>query len=294
MLRIDMDTLPQVHVMGQVRQPIGWKSVDRRAQQNMLILVREGDMKFEIGERRYSLVGGDFLFLVAGEKYKAHSDTSCQYVFIHFTQNAQRVSNEDALAELERTRRKFEQMRGTIPYSMPAGARRCIFVPIQGNYAHARDKISLMMTECDVCRYELNPGSKLRIELITAQMLGLLAAQASSSHSSAYPTALSRILLYIHEHYMSPVTLADLSEEFQLSRQYIMRLFQKYLGTTVTHYIQQLKLTHAQELLRYSTFRVNEVAEMLGFDNAYYFCRLFKRQFQMTPTEFIRKALDTD
>ena len=92
MLRIDMDRLPQVHVMGQVRQPIGWKSVDRRAGQNMLILVREGDMRFEIADRRYSLAGGDYLFLVAGEKYKAYSDTSCQYVFIHFAQNVQKIS----------------------------------------------------------------------------------------------------------------------------------------------------------------------------------------------------------
>ena len=125
-------------------------------------------------------------------------------------------------------------------------------------------------------------------------MFSLLADRDDSVQSAAYPTALSRILLYIHEHYMAPLTLADLSEEFQLSRQYIMRLFQKYLSTTVTHYIQRVKLIRAQELLRYSNFRVNEVAQMLGFDNAYYFCRLFKRQFQMTPTEFIRKALDTD
>ena len=294
MLRIDMDRLPQVHVMGQVRQPIGWKSVDRRAGQNMLILVREGDMRFEIADRRYSLAGGDYLFLVAGEKYKAYSDTSCQYVFIHFAQNVQKISAENAQAEAERMQKKFEQMQGAIPYSTPVSNQRCIFVPVHGSYAHAKDKISLMLTECDLCRYELNPGSKLKIELITAQMLSLLATQDASVQSTAYPAALSRILLYIHEHYMEPVTLASLSEEFQLSRQYIMRLFQKYLATTVTHYIQQLKLAHAQELLRYSTFRVNEVAEMLGFDNAYYFCRLFKRQFQMTPTEFIRKALDTD
>ena len=50
-------------------------------------------------------------------------------------------------------------------------------------------------------------------------------------------------------------------------------------------------MTHALELLRYSTFRVGAVAEMLGYSNAYYFCRVFRQHFGMTPTEYIRDSL---
>ena len=100
------------------------------------------------------------------------------------------------------------------------------------------------------------------------------------------------MMAFIHEHYAEPLTLASLGETFQLSRQYIMRLFQKHLHTTVTHYITQLKMRHALELLRHSNFRINEVSDMLGYRNTYYFCRVFHQHFGMTPTEYIRHGLD--
>jgi len=103
---------------------------------------------------------------------------------------------------------------------------------------------------------------------------------------------LSRILLHIHEHYADTITLTTLSETFHLSRQYIMRLFQKHMHTTLTHYITQLKMSHALELLRHSNFRINEVADMLGFHSTYYFCRLFRQQFGLTPTEYIRHGMN--
>ena len=50
-------------------------------------------------------------------------------------------------------------------------------------------------------------------------------------------------------------------------------------------------MTHALELLRYSTFRVGAVDEMPGYSNTYYFCRVFRQHFGMTPTAYIRDSL---
>jgi two-component system response regulator YesN len=122
-------------------------------------------------------------------------------------------------------------------------------------------------------------------------MLSLLDQRRSRSGMNHYPPVLSRILFFIHEHYADDLTLATLSDAFQLSRQYIMRLFQKHMHTTVTHYLTQLKMNHALELLRHSSFRINEVADMLGYHNTYYFCRLFRQHFGMTPTEYIRHGM---
>ena len=59
----------------------------------------------------------------------------------------------------------------------------------------------------------------------------------------------------------------------------------------LNHYLTQLKMNHALELLRHSSFRINEVADMLGYHNTYYFCRLFRQHFGMTPTEYIRHGM---
>ena len=92
---------------------------------------------------------------------------------------------------------------------------------------------------------------------------------------------------------MQPLTLAGLSEEFGLSRQYVMRLFQRHLRTTVTQYLTRLRLEHSTELLQYSTLQVNEIAEAVGFSSAYYYCRLFHKEFGRTPTQYRKEALKT-
>lgn len=288
MLRIGMDELPQVRIMGQIRQPFGWKNQVDHLSSNILILVKGGRMIFETDGNIYALESGDYLFLPSGSKgYRVHSENGCQYAFIHF------------LAKIIQEKEHFPPENNdtaghrpqNIPYTLLPSRQRYIEAALHGALGNAQEKIWRMLIECDLYRYEMTQESKLRIDLCFAEILCLLDRGSTKLSRETYPAVLSKMLLYIHEHYMEPITLAHLSEEFHLTRQYVMRLFQQHLRTTVTHYIQQIKLVHAQELLRYSTFRVNEVAEILGFGSAYYFCRLFKRQFQMTPTEFIRQEL---
>lgn len=284
---MDLHTLPAVSMIGQVRQRMGWSN-DAAGLLHILILVRSGDMTFEAEGHSFTLSENSWILLRQSVRYHVHSQQGCQYAFIHFRlDQPPELLNEDLATPL------LHLEPNAYPYTLP-DARHTVYLPVTGTLSGDQEKIWAMLTECDLYRHGITPNRKLRIDLLFAEMLALLDHSRSQQAQTVYPPALSRILKHIHEHYTDAITLAGLSDVFGLSRQYIMRLFQKHLRVTVTQYITQLKMSHALELLRHSTFRVGEVAEMLGYSNTYYFCRLFRQQFGMSPTEYIRHGMNSD
>lgn len=263
--RANLLEVPRVSMLGQIRQRAGWENAVRRLGTHLLILVRGGDMRVEAGGEVFGLKEGDYLLLREGDGYCVSSEGSCEYVFVHFM-----------LCE------------PLVPW-----AEERVRIPMCGRLEGERERVWMLLTECDMYRYGLTASRKLLIELRVAEVLGLLESCSEHSEGAAYPPALARILFFIHQRYMQELTLSGLSEEFALSRQYVARLFQRHLHVTATQYVTRLRLEHSLELLRYSNLNVSEIAEVVGFASAYYFCRLFHRQFGVTPTQYRKNALST-
>lgn len=93
-------------------------------------------------------------------------------------------------------------------------------------------------------------------------------------------------IAYIEEHYESKITQQEISEMLGISTGYFSSLFSQKMGKTFSDYVNWVKIRHAQKLLEEHQYMIYEVAEMLGFENAYYFSRVFKKVTGMTPTEY--------
>ena len=59
---------------------------------------------------------------------------------------------------------------------------------------------------------------------------------------------------------------------------------------SVKEFILDIRLKRAAQLLKESDLTVAEISVMTGFANPKYFSICFKRHFEVTPTEFKRKA----
>ena len=90
------------------------------------------------------------------------------------------------------------------------------------------------------------------------------------------------------------ITLAELSRCFSVSEQYITRLFRRHLNTTPTTYIHRVKLENARWLLTHSTMNVTEISDYLGFSGSYYFIRLFKKYYGLTPMQYVGEMLERE
>ena len=82
---------------------------------------------------------------------------------------------------------------------------------------------------------------------------------------------------------------ADLGASLGLSEVHFRRLFSQLYGVTPNQYLTALRIRFAKAMLMRSATSVSDIAEMSGYHSVYYFCRAFKRETGVTPTEY-RKA----
>lgn len=71
-----------------------------------------------------------------------------------------------------------------------------------------------------------------------------------------------------------------------LSRRRFNDLFKQQYGITPNNYITQKKINAAKALLVDNGLSVKQVASLCGFEDLYYFCKVFKSQTGLTPTQF--------
>ncbi|NQX63957.1 helix-turn-helix transcriptional regulator [Paenibacillus qinlingensis] len=103
--------------------------------------------------------------------------------------------------------------------------------------------------------------------------------QNSESHSMMEQT-----IEYIRHHYMESITWESLADQHQMRAKYFSHIFQKYTGTGPIHYLIQYRMKVAHELLMTTSFSVRDIAGSVGYPDAYYFSRLFKKHYGKSPT----------
>ncbi len=91
---------------------------------------------------------------------------------------------------------------------------------------------------------------------------------------------------YIHEHYREKLTLSEIAEYLKISPGYLSSSFSRYMNQTVSDYIAEVKIEHAKELIDSGQYLIYEIADQLGFENAYYFSKVFKKVTGMAPKNY--------
>lgn len=83
-------------------------------------------------------------------------------------------------------------------------------------------------------------------------------------------------------------SLRDIAEKVGYSPDHLGVLFQKEMGMTPSDYRMRLRLLRARELLVTTVLPVSEIAREVGFPDANYFARIFRRTYGMSPRQFSR------
>lgn len=94
------------------------------------------------------------------------------------------------------------------------------------------------------------------------------------------------VISYIDQNYLSNISLSDLAERFYLSKEHLSRLFKKETGQNLFTYIMDLKLKESKRLLKTTDMTLDDIAYHLGFSNGNYFSKVFKKNCDMSPSEY--------
>ncbi len=124
------------------------------------------------------------------------------------------------------------------------------------------------------------------------EMLYHVICQMHSEYHATYLTRSKRemiapALARIHEGYTTePLRISELSALCKMTPEYFRALFRKFYGVSPLKYINDLKLSHAAELIRSGEYSITEVAGLSGFADASHFSREFKKHFGVPPVEY--------
>lgn len=111
--------------------------------------------------------------------------------------------------------------------------------------------------------------------------------QTESKESSQLHWLVSALKQHADQTYCFNPTLKELSVLYRKNEKYMGRLFIKEMHMSFHKYCLLLKLQKAEALLSGTNDKIIDIALECGFDNISYFNRTFKKQYGMSPSEYI-------
>lgn len=91
---------------------------------------------------------------------------------------------------------------------------------------------------------------------------------------------------YIQQHYQEALRLEDVSSAVGFNATYFSTLFKKETGQNFVDYLTELRIGKAKELLSGDDLSVQDVAEMVGYQDLKYFSKLFKKNTGVSPSDY--------
>lgn len=102
-----------------------------------------------------------------------------------------------------------------------------------------------------------------------------------------------RIVTYFEEHYNEKISLDQIAENMYLSPFYISKIFKSEIGDTPIRYLINIRLERAKSLLESGNdSSIQEIAAMVGYDDAYHFSKLFKKHYGVSPSQVRKKTAE--
>lgn len=116
-----------------------------------------------------------------------------------------------------------------------------------------------------------------------------LLSQLGQNDPAGRTALLEKARQYVRDNVEKRIMLQDVADYVCLSPGYLSALFKKQYNQNFVDYINEEKCRRACALIQQGQLRIYEISYRLGFENAYYFTRVFKRHVGMTPTEYQKK-----
>jgi AraC-like DNA-binding protein len=95
-----------------------------------------------------------------------------------------------------------------------------------------------------------------------------------------------KIVRFLNETYCSDLSREAFESSFDQTREYLCQIFKKYAGIPMLTYVHRLRIQRAKELLQTTGKPVSEIAREVGFQDPYYFSKVFKRLANETPSRY--------
>lgn len=124
----------------------------------------------------------------------------------------------------------------------------------------------------------------LQVEFTAPQKMG-----SSIVRQNYQDELFNSIVTFIESKLYEPLTVADVCQQFSLSRSSLQLLFKNTVGQSPKKFISDMKLKKSCEMLRENKYTVSEISLKLGYSSIHYFSNTFNQKYHISPSEYAKR-----
>ncbi len=125
---------------------------------------------------------------------------------------------------------------------------------------------------------------------VTDFFLKYLTPKENSNRDFQAKELVGQIKSFIEEHYRSQISTDQLEELFGYNKKHLSRVFKEETGLSPGQYHTKMRIDKAKKLLEENPeILIHDLALMMGYDDAYYFSRVFKNVTGKSPSGYLKE-----
>lgn len=128
-------------------------------------------------------------------------------------------------------------------------------------------------------------GEDVETDAVLVEPLGIQTRQSTDT-LAIEDAEIAEVLRFIRQHACDGINVSDVLKNFPTSRRVIERKFRKTLGCTPHEEIVRQRIARVKQLLSSTELPLREIAERAGFEHTEYLTVAFKRETNLTPTQY--------
>lgn len=133
-------------------------------------------------------------------------------------------------------------------------------------------------------------GELYTIRNFMIRRLGIIKENMEIIGQPAEKSVIREVVKYIQANYDGDVSIASIAGHVYLTPTYLCILFKKEKGISINDYITQFRIEKAKQLLKDRKLKLYEIAGKVGYQDANYFAKVFRKLTGMNPSEFREKT----
>lgn len=241
------------------------------ANEYILIYCLEGHGWIELGETKHELIPNSYFIIPkdSAHKYGAQEEDPWSIYWLHFTgDKAVRYFNKYKL-------RDSTQQKPTV-IQIPFEERRVRYF---------NGIISLL---------ESGYSNEI-IEYVNISLWQLLASFvfhgffSEVRHQNNENDIVDSAIQYMKDNLERSISVEELANHLNYSHSYLYSLFKEETGYSPIHYFNHLKIQKSCQYLSFTDMSIKEISYKMGFNDPFYFSRLFKKLMELSPSAYREK-----
>lgn len=242
--------------------------------------VEEGSVLLESGNRKHTLTKGD-LFFINGSVLHAMRNQAPNHssVFKSIAFNGSVISSNTDSVYYKRYLHPI--IHSTIFRDFIWKPDAEFFPKLDSIIRNTWEIISLEPED-----YEINVRNLLSDFFAILSHVNQTGSIPSCSANLLLEDRVQIILNYIHANYSKNITLDDLAMAANVSKSEVLRCFKSIINISPIKYLKNFRLQSAAYMLKNSTYSIQTIYELCGFDSNSYFSKSFKEIYHCSPREY--------